>query len=88
MLADWFSLLRDLRYYKAEWLSRDVIAGLSVAAVQVPTAIAYATLAGFPPEVGLYASMMPVLVYALFGSSRQYRRACRSRGAVAARRPC
>ncbi len=71
MLTDWIPLLRDLRHYRREWLSRDVIAGLSVAAVQVPTAIAYATLAGFPPEVGLYASMLPVLVYALFGSSRQ-----------------
>jgi high affinity sulfate transporter 1 len=71
MLTDWVPLLRDLRHYRREWLSHDVIAGLSVAAVQVPTAIAYATLAGFPPEVGLYASMLPVLVYALFGSSRQ-----------------
>ena len=71
MLTDWIPLLRDLRHYRREWLSRDVIAGLSVAAVQIPTAIAYATLAGFPPEVGLYASMLPVLVYAFFGSSRQ-----------------
>jgi len=71
MLTDWVPLLRDLRHYRKEWLSRDTVAGLSVAAVQVPTAIAYATLAGFPPEVGLYASMLPVLVYALFGSSRQ-----------------
>ncbi len=71
MLTDWIPLLRDLRQYRKEWLTRDVVAGLSVAAVQVPTAIAYATLAGFPPEVGLYASILPVLVYALFGSSRQ-----------------
>ena len=71
MLTDWVPLLRDLRHYQNDWLSRDVIAGLSVAAVQVPTAIAYANLAGFPPEVGLYASMLPVLVYAVFGSSRQ-----------------
>lgn len=70
-IADWIPLLHDLRHYRRAWLSRDVIAGLSVAAVQVPTAIAYATLAGFPPEVGLYASMLPVAVYALFGSSRQ-----------------
>lgn len=70
-MADWMPLLRDLREYRRDWLTRDVFAGLSVAAVQVPTAIAYATLAGFPPEVGLYASMLPLLVYALFGSSRQ-----------------
>lgn len=71
MLTDWIPLLRDLRQYRPEWLTRDVVAGLSVAAVQIPTAIAYATLAGFPPEVGLYASILPLLIYALFGSSRQ-----------------
>lgn len=71
MLTDSIPLLRDLRNYRSEWFSHDVIAGLSVTAVQVPTAIAYATLAGFPPETGLYASMLPVLIYALFGSSRQ-----------------
>jgi high affinity sulfate transporter 1 len=70
-LTDWMPLLRDLRHYRPEWLSHDVIAGLSVTAVQVPTAVAYANLAGFPPETGLYASMLPVLVYAWFGSSRQ-----------------
>lgn len=71
MLTNWIPLLGDLRTYRREWLSRDLIAGLSVAAVQVPTAIAYANMAGFPPQVGLYASMLPVLIYALFGSSRQ-----------------
>ena len=71
MLTDWVPLLRDLRHYQKDWLSHDLIAGVSVAAVQVPTAIAYANLAGFPPEVGLYASMLPVLVYAFFASSRQ-----------------
>ncbi len=71
MITDWIPLLRDLRQYRKEWLTRDVVAGLSVTAVQVPTAIAYASLMGLPPEVGLYACILPVLVYALFGSSRQ-----------------
>jgi high affinity sulfate transporter 1 len=71
MVTDWIPLLRDLRQYRKEWLTHDVIAGLSVTAVQVPTAIAYASLVGLPPEVGLYACILPVLVYALFGSSRQ-----------------
>ena len=44
---------------------------MSVAAIQIPTAIAYAELAGFGPEVGLYASILPLVAYALFGSSRQ-----------------
>lgn len=64
-------LLNDLRQYKAEWLPPDLIAGLSVAAVQVPTAMAYATLAGFSPEIGLYSSILPVIVYAFFGTSKQ-----------------
>ena len=57
--------------YRSENLRPDLVAGLSVAAVQIPTAIAYAQLAGFPPIVGLYASLLPSVVYALFGSSRQ-----------------
>lgn len=71
MNRNWLPLLRDLRHYRKEWLAPDVVAGLSVAAVQVPTAVAYAQLVGFSPEVGLYASMLPVLVFALFSSSRQ-----------------
>jgi high affinity sulfate transporter 1 len=57
--------------YRRENLRPDLVAGISVAAVQIPTAIAYAQLAGFPPLIGLYASILPSVVYALFGSSRQ-----------------
>ena len=71
MKLDWIPLLRDLQHYEKAWLPRDVVAGLSVAAVQIPTAMAYASMAGLPMQVGLYASMLPVMVYALFGSSRQ-----------------
>jgi high affinity sulfate transporter 1 len=60
-----------LRGYRIAWLRDDVAAGLSVAAVALPTAIAYAQLAGFPPVVGLYASILPLVVYAVFGTSRQ-----------------
>ena len=49
----------------------DVLAGLTTAVLLVPQAMAYALLAGLPPEVGLYAATVPVVVYALFGSSRQ-----------------
>src|SRR5262249_18443943 len=45
--------------------------GVSVAAVAVPTAIAYAQLVGFEPVVGLYAAIMPLVAYAVFGTSRQ-----------------
>jgi high affinity sulfate transporter 1 len=68
---NWSPLLRSLGKYQKAWLSRDFIAGLSVVAVQIPTAMAYANMAGFPPQVGLYASMLPVIVYGLFSSSRQ-----------------
>lgn len=64
-------LLNDLKGYKPSWFPLDLIAGLSVAAVQVPTAIAYAQLAGFSPEIGLYASILPVIIYAFLGTSRQ-----------------
>ena len=50
--------LMMLRGYQSAWLRYDVAAGLSVAAVALPTAIAYAQLAGFPPVVGLYASIL------------------------------
>lgn len=52
-------------------LRSDVAAGITVAAMLVPQAMAYALLAGLPPEVGLYASTIPVVVYALLGTSRQ-----------------
>jgi MFS superfamily sulfate permease-like transporter len=51
-------------------LSADIIAGVSVAAVAVPIAIAYAHLAGVPPVNGLYASILPLLAYAAFGADR------------------
>lgn len=70
-LEYWVPLLHTLRTYRVDWLRNDFAAGLSVAAIQIPTAIAYAQLAGFGPEVGLYASMLPLVAYALFGSSRQ-----------------
>ena len=49
----------------------DLVAGVSVAAVAVPIAIAYSQLAGVPPVNGLYASILPLVAYAVFGTSRQ-----------------
>ncbi|WP_044873692.1 SulP family inorganic anion transporter [Pseudomonas sp. LFM046] len=57
--------------YRREWMRADLTAGLSVAAVQIPTAIAYAQIIGFPAQVGLYACILPMLIYALVGGSRQ-----------------
>jgi high affinity sulfate transporter 1 len=65
-----FPGLKNLLGYRKEWFRHDLMAGVSVAAVAVPTAIAYAQIIGFEPVVGLYAAILPLLVYALFGSSR------------------
>ena len=60
-----------LHYRIAENLQYDFVAGLSVAAVALPVAVAYAELAGFSPVVGLYSSILPLVAYAFFGTSRQ-----------------
>ena len=57
--------------YRLADLPHDLIAGLSVAAVALPVGVAYALLAGFSPVVGLYVSILPLVIYALFGTSRQ-----------------
>jgi len=63
-MAAWF------REYRKEWLRPDVLAGLTTAAVVIPKAMAYATIAGLPVQVGLYTAFVPMLIYALLGSSR------------------
>ena len=62
-LPDW------LRRYQSAWLAGDMTAGLIVTVMLIPQSLAYALLAGLPPEVGLYASILPMLAYALIGSS-------------------
>ena len=56
--------------YQREWLPYDLIAGLVTAAVVIPKAMAYATIAGLPVQVGLYTALVPMLIYALIGTSR------------------
>jgi len=56
--------------YPREWLRPDVIAGLTAAAIVVPKALAYATIAGLPVQVGLYTAFVPMVIYALLGTSR------------------
>ena len=63
-MIDW------LKEYRRDWLRPDVIAGLTTAAVVIPKAMAYATIAGLPVQVGLYTAFVPMLIYALTGSSR------------------
>ncbi len=64
MMLDW------LFGYRKEWLRPDIIAGLITAAVVIPKAMAYATVAGLPVQAGLYTAFVPMVVYAVLGSSR------------------
>lgn len=68
-LARWIPLVGWLRDYHRDTLTRDLLAAVIVTMMLVPQALAYALLAGLPPEVGLYASMLPLVLYALFGTS-------------------
>jgi sulfate permease, SulP family len=59
-----------LSSYERTWLRPDLIAGLTTAAVVIPKAMAYATIAGLPVEVGLYTAFLPMVIYAVLGTSR------------------
>ncbi len=62
---------RWLAEYRAAWLRGDIIAGVTLAAYAIPVSLAYAGLAGLPPQVGVYGYLLGGLGYALLGSSRQ-----------------
>src|SRR6478672_5551083 len=57
--------------YRAAWLSSDIVAGVTLAAYAIPVSLAYASLAGLPPQVGIYGYLLGGIGYALLGSSRQ-----------------
>lgn len=67
--ARWLPLLGWLRRYDKATFRRDLLAGLTVAVMLVPQSMAYAALAGMPPVTGLYAAIVPLVVYALLGTS-------------------
>jgi len=66
----WLPGLQTLRTYELAWLRHDVIAGLVLTAILVPVGIAYAAASGLPGIYGLYATIVPLLAYAMFGPSR------------------
>jgi high affinity sulfate transporter 1 len=66
----WLPGLRLLREYRPAWLRQDFVAGLVLTAMLVPVGIAYAQASGVPAIYGLYATVVPLLAYALFGPSR------------------
>nr|WP_245415792.1 solute carrier family 26 protein [Alteribacter populi] len=71
-MKHWFPLFDTLSSYNIQRdLRGDVNAGLIVAIMLIPQGMAYAMLAGLPPVIGLYASTVPILIYALFGTSKQ-----------------
>src|SRR5262249_25213170 len=67
----WFPPARWLAEYRADWLRGDLVAGVTLAAYAIPVSLAYAGLAGLPPQVGVYGYLLGGLGYALLGSSRQ-----------------
>src|SRR6476659_6369046 len=66
----WLPGLNTLRQYQASWFQNDLIAGLVITTMLVPVGIAYAEASGIPGINGLYATIVPLLAYALFGPSR------------------
>ncbi|MCH8960046.1 MAG: sodium-independent anion transporter, partial [Bacteroidetes bacterium] len=66
-----FPSVQWLRRYSREALWGDLAAGLTVGVMLIPMSMAYAVLAGLPPIYGLYASLVPLIIYPIFGTSRQ-----------------
>ena len=64
-------ILEWLPNYKKSWLKSDLFAGLTIGVILIPQGIAYAIIAGLPPIYGLYTAMIPQIVYAVLGTSRQ-----------------
>ena len=69
-LKSFFPILEWLPKYQSTWFRLDVIAALTLWALLVPEAMAYAGIAGMPPETGLYAAPLALLGYAIFGTSK------------------
>ena len=67
----WFRFLPEwVVSCRADWLRPDIVAGLTTGAVIIPKAMAYAMMAGLPVQVGIYTALVPMVIYALFGTSR------------------
>jgi high affinity sulfate transporter 1 len=69
-LERWVPGLRTVREYQRSWLAGDLVAGLALTAVLIPVGMGYAQAAGLPPINGLYATIVPLVAYAVFGPSR------------------
>ncbi len=69
-ISRYFPILQWGRTYKSETFVNDAIAAIIVTIMLIPQSLAYALLAGLPPQIGLYASILPLIIYAIFGTSR------------------
>src|SRR6187549_667898 len=69
-LAAWIPALSVLREYEVSWLRNDIVAGIVLSTMLVPVGIAYAVASGVPAINGLYATIVPLIAYAIFGPSR------------------
>ncbi len=65
-------LFSTLKNYKIEYLPKDIFSGIMIAAVSIPIAMGYAQIAGIPAVYGLYGSVIPILFFALFSTSKQF----------------
>src|SRR5271157_1813904 len=69
-LRRWLPALELVRTYQRSWFVKDLVAGLALTAILVPVGMGYAEAAGLPAIYGLYATIVPLVAYALFGPSR------------------
>ena len=69
-IKSFFPIIDWLPNYKSKWFRGDLIAAFTLWALLVPEAMAYAGIAGMPPETGLYAAPLALIAYAIFGTSR------------------
>ena len=70
-LRSLFPILDSISNYNSDTFKSDLSAGLTVGVMLIPQGMAYAMIAGLPPIYGLYASLVPIFIYALMGTSRQ-----------------
>lgn len=70
-MGRYLPITSEIADYERSWFSGDLMAAITVWAIVIPESIAYASIAGMPPEAGLYAAIVPLLLYALLGSSRR-----------------
>ena len=69
-LGRYISVLQGIRPYERRWLSQDIVAGVTLAALAIPEVMGYTKIAGMPVITGLYTLLIPVMVFAVLGSSR------------------